>query len=91
MIMLLISIAKALVEIAAMCLVAQMLVGLFSPAHRESNPIYQLFAIVTRPVNSLVRLMMPRFVINEHITFASLFVLATLWFGLLMLKVQAHA
>jgi uncharacterized protein YggT (Ycf19 family) len=87
---LILSIAKALVEIAAMSMAAQLLVGLFSPSNREANLIYRLFTVVTQPVNRVVRYIMPRFVLNEHIPFASLFVLAMLWLGLLMLKVQWH-
>lgn len=88
--MLIISIAKALVEIAAMSMAAQLLVGMFSVSRRETNPIYCLFTVVTQPVNSVVRHIMPRFVLNEHIPFASLLLLALLWLGLVMLKVQWH-
>lgn len=88
--MLLISIAKALVEIAAMSLVAQMLVGLFSPSTREANPIYRLFSVITKPVNTAVRRIMPAFVLNQHIALVSLFLLLLLWLALLMLKVQLH-
>jgi uncharacterized protein YggT (Ycf19 family) len=89
--MLFISIAKALVEIAAMCIMAQMVVGLFSPSTREANPIYRLFAVITRPVNALVRRMMPRFVVSQHIPLASLFCLIVLWVCLVGLKVQFNA
>jgi uncharacterized protein YggT (Ycf19 family) len=88
--MLAISIVKALVEIAAMSMVAQLIVGLFSPSNREANPIYRLFTVVTHPVNRAVRHIMPRFVLNEHIPFVSLFLLVMLWLGLVMLKVQWH-
>lgn len=88
--MLIISIAKALVEIAAMSMAAQLVVGMFSASSREANPIYRMFTIVTQPVNRVVRHIMPRFVLNEHIPFTSLFLLALLWLGLVMLKVKWH-
>ncbi len=89
--MLLISIAKALVEIAALCLAAQTVVGLFSPSTRESNPIYRLFSVITQPVNTALRRVAPRFVVDEHIPLLSLFVLVALWLGLVLLKVQFSA
>ena len=89
--MLFISIAKALVEIAAMSLLAQMLVGLFSASTREANPIYRLFSVITQPVNAAVRRMMPAFVLDQHIALVSLFLLLLLWLVLLMVKVQLHA
>jgi uncharacterized protein YggT (Ycf19 family) len=88
---LLISIAKALVEIAAMSIVAQLLVGLFAPSRRESNPIYRLFDIVTRPVNRTVRRIMPSVVLDQHLPLTSLFVLSVLWLSLLWLKVLYRA
>jgi uncharacterized protein YggT (Ycf19 family) len=88
--MLLISIAKALVEIAAMCMVAQMVLGLFALTRRGANPIYRLFAVITQPVNAAVRHITPRVVVDEHIPLASLFVLGMLWLALVWLKVQAR-
>ncbi len=77
--MLLISIVKALIEVAGMCVIAQMLVGLLSGAGRQNNPIYRLFAVITRPVHGLVRRIMPSLVLDAHIPLASLFVLSALW------------
>ncbi len=89
--MLLISIAKALVEIAAMSIAAHMIVGLFSPSNREANPIYRLFTVITQPIHTLVRRISPRVVLDAHIPLVSLFVLALLWLGLLIFKFQALA
>jgi uncharacterized protein YggT (Ycf19 family) len=89
--MLLISMAKALVEVAAMSIAAQMLVGMFAPSRRESNPIYRLFDVITRPIHRLVRRLMPRVVLDQHVPLASLFVLCVLWLCLLWLKVLSRA
>jgi uncharacterized protein YggT (Ycf19 family) len=89
--MLFISIAKALVEVAAMCLVAQWVVGFFAQSQRHSNPIYRLFSTITQPVNILIRKLMPQFVIDEHIPLASLLSLVAVWLLLIVAKVQLHA
>lgn len=74
-----VSIIKALVEVAAISIVAQMIVGLFSPSTREKNPIYQLFGIITKPVNALVRKITPKQIIDGHIPLVSFFLLLVLW------------
>ncbi len=86
--MLLIGIVKALIEVAGMCVIAQMLVGLLSGAGRQNNPIYRLFAVITRPVHGLVRRIMPNVVLDEHIPLASLFTLVTAWVLAVYVKVQ---
>jgi uncharacterized protein YggT (Ycf19 family) len=73
------SVVKALVEVAGISLIAQMIVGLFSPATRESNPIYQLFGVVTKPVNQFVRKITPKQIIDQHIPLVSFFLLLVLW------------
>jgi uncharacterized protein YggT (Ycf19 family) len=87
--MLLISIAKALIEIAGMCVIAHMLVALFSPATRQNNVIYRLFAVIAQPVYSAVRRVMPALVLDQHIPLASLLSLLTAWLFTVYFKAQA--
>ncbi len=74
-----ISVLKALVEIAAMSIIAQMIVALFSPATREQNPIYQLFGIIAKPVNTFVRKITPKQIVDQHVPLVSFFLLLVLW------------
>jgi uncharacterized protein YggT (Ycf19 family) len=60
---LLLLIAQTLLFVAAMALVGQFLVGLFSWRRRHENVIYQLFGMVARPVVRAVRVVTPRLVL----------------------------
>jgi len=46
---------------------AQLAVGLFNWRRRNDNPVYQMLAIVTRPVVRLARLITPRLIIDAHV------------------------
>ncbi|MFY9330043.1 MAG: hypothetical protein WAO76_18795, partial [Georgfuchsia sp.] len=61
-------------------------VALLAGARRQTNPIYQLFAIVTRPVIRAVRWMTPQPIIDKHIPFVTFFVLFWLWIFLAWAK-----
>jgi uncharacterized protein YggT (Ycf19 family) len=77
--MLLLSIIKALIEVAGMSIIAQGIVGLFNPSSRESNPIYQLFGILTKPIHRVVRKITPKQVVDQHVPMVSFFFLLLLW------------
>jgi hypothetical protein len=74
-----VSVFRALVEVAGMFLLGQGLLYLLAGARRESNMIYQLFQIVTRPVIRLVRLITPRIIVDRHIPVVAFFLLFWLW------------
>lgn len=80
------SILRALVEVAMLALLGQGLVGLLSGARRQTNPIYQLFAVVTRPVIRLVRVVTPKAIIDRHVPFVAFFLLFWLWIFLAWAK-----
>jgi hypothetical protein len=84
--LLLISIARALIEVALLSLLGQGLLALLAGARRETNPIYQLFRVVTRPVLRLVRAATPRVIIDKHIPFVGFFLLFWLWILLAWVK-----
>lgn len=70
---------KSLVEIAALALLGQFLVGAFAWNRRQQNPVYRLFQLVASPVTRLVRLMTPKLVLDQHIPLAAFFVLVFAW------------
>ena len=67
---------QTLILVAGLSLLAQGIVGVFNWRRRQENFVFQLFAIVTRPVVSLVRRVTPRMILDEHVplvTFLLLF------------------
>ena len=81
-----VSILRALVEVAGMFLLAQGLLFLLSGATREKNIVYQLFKIITRPVIQMTRFVTPRVIVDKHIPFVAFFMLFWLWLLLAYVK-----
>ena len=75
----LLTVVRALAEIAGLFLLAQGALFLLAGGTRDKNVIYQLFRIVTRPVTSLTRLLMPKRVPDKHVPFIAFFLLLALW------------
>jgi len=75
----LLTVVRALAEIAGLFLLAQGALFLLAGGTRDRNVIYQLFRIVTRPVTSLTRLMMPKLVPDKYISYIGFFLLFGLW------------
>lgn len=84
--LLLVSILRALVEVAGMFLLAQGILFVLAGATREKNIVYQLFRIITRPVIVITRLVTPRVVVDKHIPFVAFFILFWLWLLLAYVK-----
>lgn len=83
---LLVSMARALVEVAGMFLLGQGVLWLFGPRARDGNFIYDLFKKGTSPIIRATRFVAPRFVHDAHIGLLAFFVLACLWLGLAAIK-----
>ena len=80
------SVLRALVEVAMLALLGQGAVALLSGARRAANPVYQLFQIVTRPVIAVFRWISPRAIIDRHLPFVAFFLLFWLWIALAWAK-----
>ena len=83
---LLVSIARAVVEVAAMLLLGQGVLWLFGPKARDGNFVYDLFRKGTRPVIVLTRFITPRFVHDSHIGLVAFLILVWLWLALAYAK-----
>jgi hypothetical protein len=83
---LLVSVARAVVEVAALFMLGQGVLWLFGPRARDGNFIYDLFKKGTTPVIKLTRFLTPRFVHDAHIGLVAFFILAWLWIGLAVAK-----
>jgi uncharacterized protein YggT (Ycf19 family) len=60
-------IAQTLILVAGLALMSQFIVGTFNWSRRDENFVYQLLAVVTRPVVRLVRRITPGAIIDRHI------------------------
>ncbi|HRZ59198.1 MAG TPA: hypothetical protein P5163_01295 [Rubrivivax sp.] len=72
-------IIKAILEVAALALMGQFLVGIFAWGRRGENVIYKLFQVIASPFTRLVRLVTPKFVVDQHIPLATFLLLAFAW------------
>jgi hypothetical protein len=79
---LLISIVRALVEVAGMFLLGQGVLWIFGPKARDGNFVYDLFKKGTNPIIKATRAVSPRFIHDAHIGLVAFFLLTCLWFGL---------
>ncbi|MDP1717984.1 MAG: hypothetical protein Q8L40_07885 [Burkholderiales bacterium] len=79
---LLLTIARALVEVAGLMLVGQGMLWLFGPRARDGNFVYDLFKKGTRPIMKLTRAISPRFIHDAHIGLVAVMLMLWIWFGL---------
>jgi hypothetical protein len=89
--LLLVTVGKVLVELAALFIVGQGLLFLLAGGKREGNLFYQLFKVITRPVYGLVRLLTPKVIVDRHVPWVALIVLFWLWILLTFAKIQICA
>ncbi len=84
--LLLLTILRALVEVAMLSLLGQGLLAVLAGSRRETNPIYLLFRVVTRPVVRMVRFIVPKVILDRHLPVVAFFLLFWVWISLAYLK-----
>lgn len=84
--LLVITMLRALVEIAGCFLLGQGLLYVLAGRKRNDNFVYQLFSILTRPVLKITRAITPRLVRDDHIPYAAFLLLLWIWIGLAIAK-----
>lgn len=84
--LLLISILRALVEVAGFTLLGQGLLAVLAGQRRQDNLFYRILQTITRPVIRAVRFITPRVIIDAHIPFLAFFLLFWLWIALAIAK-----
>jgi hypothetical protein len=82
----LLTVLRALVEVAVLSLLGQGIVGLLAGRRREENFIYRIFQVVTRPAIRAIRALLPTVIIDRHIPYVAFFLLLWLWLALAYLK-----
>ena len=85
---LLVTIIKMLAEIALLLLLGQGLLALLAGPARTGNPIFRLLQILTAPVLRLTRLLLPRQVLDRHLTLAAVALLLLIWLLSTVLKIS---
>lgn len=82
----LISIVRALVEVALLSLLGQGALAVLAGSRRAENPVYRLFEIVVRPAIVLARLLLPRRFAERRLAVWAFCLMLTLWLSLAYLK-----
>lgn len=73
------TILRALAEVAGLFLLAQGVLFVLAGNTREKNPIYQLFRVITRPAIRMTRFITPKAIVDKHVPFVAFFLLFWLW------------
>jgi hypothetical protein len=81
----LISALRAVIEMLGLCLIGQGVLHVLAGRRRESNRIYQLFDLITRPPKRAITLAMPG-ASGKTVGLACFVVLLLLWLGLAYLR-----
>lgn len=80
--LLLVVIAKALVELAAMFLVGRGLLWVLAGRKRGNNLFYQIFCIVTDPILRAARFITPRMIVDAHIPVVAALLVLWIWLAI---------
>jgi hypothetical protein len=80
------SVFRALVEVALLALLAQGLLAILAGSRRDTNPVYLLFRVVTRPVLRTMRVILPKLICDRHVPVVAFFVLFWMWIFLAYAK-----
>lgn len=84
--LLLVSIARTLVEVAGFALLGQGAVALLAGKYREQNLFYRLLRLIASPAVRAVRFVTPRFILDAHVPMLSFFLLFWMWIALAIAK-----
>ncbi|TRZ54889.1 MAG: hypothetical protein D4S02_18660 [Rhodocyclaceae bacterium] len=84
--LLILSILRALTEVALLTLLGQGLLALLAGSRRATNPVYRVFQVITGPVIRAVRFITPKQIIDGHLPFVTFFLLFWLWIFLAYAK-----
>jgi hypothetical protein len=86
-----VSVLRALVEVAGYFLLAQGLLYVLTGSRRERNPIYRLFKLLTGPVIRITRAITPKVVLDRHLPFVAFFLLFWIWIAMAIVKLRLCA
>jgi len=81
-------IAKSLIELSLMFIVARFILGLLAGAKRQTNVFWQLLDVAARPALWLTRRISPRLILDQHIPLAAASWLTVAWVLVVKLKID---
>jgi hypothetical protein len=79
--------AKLLVEVAALALVGQLVLGLLIGPKRHDNGVYRVLQTVASPAQRVADALSPRWVLVQHRPWVALALLALAWTALTIVKI----
>ena len=80
--------AKLILEIALLSLLGQGLLHVLSGERRQQNFFYRLFQVLTRPFTGTARLITPSKVDDKHVPFVAFFLLSVGWVVVTIEKIR---
>jgi len=80
--LLMVVLAKALIEVAGMFLLGRGLLYLLAGAKRDTNLFYQVLCVVTNPVIRAARWITPAVIVDRHVPLVAFVLLCWLWLGI---------
>lgn len=83
---LLVSILRAVVEVAGFALLGQGALAILAGKYREQNIFYRVLRTITQPVVRAVRFITPRVILDTHVPMLTFFLLFWLWVALALLR-----
>lgn len=81
-------IAKSLIELSLMFIVARFILGLLAGAKRQTNVFWQLLDVAAKPALWLTRRISPRLILDQHIPLAAASWLTVAWVLVVKLKID---
>jgi hypothetical protein len=78
---------KAVAEVAGLALLGQGVLAMLAGPTRDKNVFYRVLAVMTSPVRTAARWLLPRFVVDQHIGLAAFALVMMLWVVLYIAKV----
>lgn len=86
--LLIVVIAKSLIELSLMFIVARFILGLLAGAKRNTNVFWQLLDVAAKPALWLTRRVSPRLILDQHIPLATASWLLVAWVLVVKLKID---
>ena len=77
---------RILAEIALFALIGQGVLYMLTGANREQNVFYMVLKTIASPAMRFTRWIAPKFVVDRHVGWIALLLLALLWLGLAVAK-----
>ncbi len=81
-------IAKSLIELSLMFIVARFILGLLAGAKRSTNMFWQLLDIAARPALWITRRVSPKLILDKHIPLAAASWLLIAWVVVVKIKID---